>query len=184
MRGVVAAGHPVTAQAGADVLRDGGNAVDAAVAAVLMSFVAESPLTGPGSGGFMLIHTAAGEDHLLDFFVAAPGLGVNQSRVADLVPIDVRFSAQAVQRFNVGPSSCGVYGTPLGIAEALERFGTMPLEELTRGPAHAAREGLEVTQMQAFLYQILGPILTYQPEGRAIYAPDGHILEQGETICL
>ena len=45
MRGVVAAGHPLTAEAGAQVLREGGNAVDAAVAAVLMSFVAESPLT-------------------------------------------------------------------------------------------------------------------------------------------
>ena len=51
------------------MLRPGGNAVDAAVAAVLMSFVAESPLTGPGAGGFMLVHTAGGEDHLLDFFV-------------------------------------------------------------------------------------------------------------------
>src|SRR5438876_226846 len=77
MRGVVAAGHPVTAEAGASALREGGNAVDAAVAAVLMSFVAESPLTGPGAGGFMLVHTASGEDHLLDFLVAAPGLGLD-----------------------------------------------------------------------------------------------------------
>ena len=76
MRGVVAAGHPLSAEAGAAVLREGGNAVDAAVAAVLMSFVAESPLTGPGAGGFMLVHTAGGEDHLLDFFVAAPGEGL------------------------------------------------------------------------------------------------------------
>ena len=68
----MAAGHPVTAEAGAEALRAGGNAVDAAVAAVLMSFVTESPLTGPGAGGFMLVHTATGEDHLLDFFVAAP----------------------------------------------------------------------------------------------------------------
>ena len=66
----------MTAAAGADVLCAGGNAVDAACAAVLMSFVAESPLTGPGAGGFMLVHTASGEDHLLDFFVAAPGHGL------------------------------------------------------------------------------------------------------------
>ena len=78
MGGVVAAGHPLTAEAGAEVLRDGGNAVDAAVGAVLMSFAAESPLTGPGAGGFMLVHTAAGEDHLLDFFVAAPGCGAGR----------------------------------------------------------------------------------------------------------
>jgi gamma-glutamyltranspeptidase/glutathione hydrolase len=184
MRGVVAAGHPLTAQAGADALRAGGNAVDAAVAAVLMSFVAESPLTGPGAGGFMVVHTAGGEDHLLDFFVAAPGFGLTEGRRADLEPIDVRFSEEAIQRFNVGPSSAGVYGTPLGVAEAVERFGTMPLAELTAAPARAAREGIEVTDMQAFLFEILGPILTHQPEGRAIYAPEGHLLKAGETIRL
>src|SRR5256885_6492283 len=86
--GVIAAGHPLTAQAGADVLREGGNAVDAAVAAVLMSFATESPLTGPGAGGFMLVPTADGEDHLLDFFVAAPGKGLGKVEPAALQPID------------------------------------------------------------------------------------------------
>jgi gamma-glutamyltranspeptidase/glutathione hydrolase len=108
MRGVVAAGHPLTAQAGADVLRAGGNAVDAAVAAVLMSFATESPLTGPGAGGFMLVHTADGADHLLDFFVAAPGRGLSDPQPAALEPIPVEFSAEAIQVFNIGPSSCGV----------------------------------------------------------------------------
>ena len=51
MRGAVAGGHPQTAEAGARVLEAGGNAVDAAVAAALVSWVAESPLTGPGAGG-------------------------------------------------------------------------------------------------------------------------------------
>ena len=102
MRGVVAAGHPLTAEAGADVLRAGGNAVDAAVAAVLMSFVCEAPLTGPGAGGFMVVH-AGGESHVLDFFVAAPGLGAEERDPGELVPIDVRFSEDAVQRFNIGP---------------------------------------------------------------------------------
>jgi gamma-glutamyltranspeptidase / glutathione hydrolase len=101
MRGVVAAGHPLTADAGADVLRQGGNAVDAAVACVLMSFVAESPLTGPGAGGFMLVHTSSGEDHLLDFFVAAPGRGLDGQKPRELTPIDVHFSDDAIQRFNV-----------------------------------------------------------------------------------
>src|SRR5665809_148025 len=109
MKGVVAAGHPLTAEAGADALRAGGNAVDAAVAAVLMSFVAESPLTGPGAGGFMLVHTGGGEDHLLDFFVAAPGRGLDDRRPAALEPAEVRFSDDAAQLFHIGPSSCGAY---------------------------------------------------------------------------
>ncbi|HEY6778540.1 MAG TPA: gamma-glutamyltransferase [Thermoleophilaceae bacterium] len=184
MNGVVAAGHPLTAQAGADVLRDGGNAVDAAVACVLMSFVAESPLTGPGAGGFMLLHTAGGESHLLDFFVVAPGLGLDGREPAALMPIDIRFSEDAVQRFNVGPSSCGAYGTTLGLAEALDRFGSARLADLTAAPARAARDGVEVVPMQAFLFQVLEPILRSTPEAAAIYAPGGRLLAEGETIRL
>jgi len=180
----VAAGHELTAQAGAAVLREGGNAVDAAVAAVLMSFVAESPLTGPGAGGFMLVHTAAGESHLLDFFVAAPGRGIAEPAPAPLVPIDVFFAADAVQRFNCGPSSCGAYGTCAGLAEALRRFGTMALGDLTSAPARAAREGVEVTPMQAFLFQILAPIMRSTPEGAALYEPRGEPLGAGERIQL
>ena len=58
MRGAVAAGHPLTAEAGAAVLAEGGNAVDACIAAAFVSWVAESTLTGPGAGGFMLVHRA------------------------------------------------------------------------------------------------------------------------------
>ena len=184
MRGVVAAGHPVTAQAGADVLRAGGNAVDAAVAAVLMSFVAESPLTGPGAGGFMLVHTPLGGTHLLDFFVAAPGRGLDGRKPAELMPIEVYFSKDAIQIFNVGPSSCGVYGTTLGLAEAIGRFGTMRLADLTAAPARAAREGVVVVPMQAFLFSILEPIMRSTPEATAIYAPGGRLLLEGDTIRL
>jgi gamma-glutamyltranspeptidase/glutathione hydrolase len=183
MRGVVAAGHPVTAEAGADVLRAGGNAVDAAVACVLMSFVAESPLTGPGAGGFMVVH-AQGESHVLDFFVAAPGLGLDGREPGALVPLDIRFSEDVVQRFNVGPASCGAYGTTMGLTETLRRFGTASIGDLTAAPARAAREGVEVVPMQAFLFRVLEPILTSTPEARAIYAPEGNLLAEGETIRL
>src|SRR3954453_21998458 len=92
-RGAVAAGRPLTAEAGARVLREGGNAVDAAVAAVLASFVYESQLTGAGGGGFMLVHTASGESHQLDFFVAAPGKGLEgDAEPASLQPIEVYFA--------------------------------------------------------------------------------------------
>jgi gamma-glutamyltranspeptidase / glutathione hydrolase len=184
MKGVVAAGHPRTAQAGADVLRAGGNAVDAAVAAVLMSFAAESPLTGPGAGGFMLVHTAGGESHLLDFFVAAPGSGLTGSQPAPLVPIEVVFAADSTQVFHVGPSSCGVYGTTLGLTQALERFGSARLGDLTGPAAQAAREGVEVSEVQEFLLGILGPIFRTTPEATAIYEPLGRPARAGERVCL
>ena len=179
----MAAGHPLTAQAGADVLRAGGNAVDAAIAAMFMSWVAESPLTGPGAGGFMLLHTSSGETHLLDFFVAAPGHGA-AGPPGVLEPIEVRFSEDAVQVFHVGPASCGVYGNPLGIAVSSKRFGTMPLAELAAPAARAAREGIEVTQTMRQFFEVLEPIITHTDEARAIYAPEGSLLDTGETIRM
>jgi gamma-glutamyltranspeptidase/glutathione hydrolase len=184
MRGVIAAGHPLTADAGADVLRSGGNAVDAAVAAVLMSFASESPLTGPGAGGFMLVHTDSGESHLLDFFVAAPGRGLAAPDPAPLVPVDIAFSANSIQRFNVGPSSCGAWGTTRGLAEALSRFGTAGMGDLAAPAARAARDGVQVSEIQAFLLDILGPIFRTTPECAAIYEPDGRPKRAGERLAL
>jgi gamma-glutamyltranspeptidase / glutathione hydrolase len=115
VKGVIAAGHPLTAEAGARVLHEGGNAMDAAVAAVLMSWVAEPSLTGPGAGGFMLVHTHEGENALLDFFVASPGLE-SEREAGELTAFDVAFTDEVIQTFHAGPASCGVYGTLKGVA--------------------------------------------------------------------
>ncbi|HEV2726667.1 MAG TPA: gamma-glutamyltransferase, partial [Solirubrobacterales bacterium] len=167
MRGVVAAGHPLTAEAGAAVLRDGGNAVDAAVCAVLTSFAVESPLTGFGAGGHMMVHEA-GETTLIDFFVAAPGLdGIE--RGTELVPIPIRFDAETTQTFYVGPASCGVPGTAAGLAHVLERFGTMPLADLVGPGIRFAREGAPVNRGQAFILEILAPIHEHMAGARELY---------------
>jgi gamma-glutamyltranspeptidase/glutathione hydrolase len=180
MPGVVAAGHPESAEAGAAMLRGGGNAVDAALAAVLASFAVESPLTGFGAGGFMTVH-AGGETTLLDFFVAAPGAG-GVPRAAELAPVDVVFDAETVQTFYVGPVSCGVPGTPAGLVEALRGFGSMPLEELVRPAIRLAREGAPVNHEQAYILAILSPIHERLPGTRELYAPEGRTLREGETF--
>src|SRR5687767_6016500 len=108
MRGAVAAGHPITAEVGAEMLRRGGNAVDACIAAGVASWVVESPLTGPAAGGFMLVHRA--RDHssrLLDFFVALPGLDDGTAAHAEMETIDIDFEGgETSQVFRVGPASC------------------------------------------------------------------------------
>jgi gamma-glutamyltranspeptidase / glutathione hydrolase len=180
MSGVVAAGHPLSAEAGAQVLREGGNAVDAAVCAALASFAVESPLTGLGAGGFMMIHDG-GETTLLDFFVAAPGRG-GVERGAELVPVQVHFDVETVQTFYVGPVSCGVPGTAAGLEQALRRFGTMPLAELVKPGARLAREGAPVNHEQAYILDILEPIHTRLPGTRELYAPDGRTLREGELF--
>jgi gamma-glutamyltranspeptidase/glutathione hydrolase len=181
-RGVVAAGHPLTAEAGARVLREGGNAVDAAVAAVLTSFVTESPLTGLGAGGYMLVHSGE-ETVVLDFFVAVPGADGTE-RGSELVPIPVYFTPESAQVFHVGAASCGVPGTPAGLEDALGRFGTLSLEELAAPAARLAREGHVILPEQAFFLSILAPILTHYPEAASIYAPGGTLLGAGDTIVF
>jgi len=180
MKGVVAAGHPLTAEAGAGVLREGGNAVDAAVCAVLASFAVESPLTGFGAGGYMMVHHR-GETTLIDFFVAAPGLDGIERR-AELVPVPVHFDAETVQTFYVGPASCGVPGTAAGLVRGLERFGSVPLGDLVGPAVRLAREGAPVNAEQAYILEILAPIQERQPETRALYAPGGRTLREGETF--
>lgn len=180
MSGVVAAGHPVTAEVGADVLRSGGNAVDAAVCAVLASFAAESPLTGFGAGGFMMVHRGE-ETVLLDFFVAAPGADGIERR-AELVPVPVHFDAETVQTFYVGPASCGVPGTAAGLEQAVARFGTIPLAELVEPAVRLAREGAPVNAEQAYILDILEPIHARLEGTRALYAPAGRTLREGDLF--
>jgi len=179
--GVVAAGHPLTASAGADVLRAGGNAVDAALAAMLTAFVAEPLLTGLGAGGYMLVAAPGREPVLLDFFVAAPGHGADLGTRAELVPADVSFG-DAVQVFHVGAASCGCYGTPAGICAAADRFGTIPLADLVKPAIAHARAGVLINTQQAYLFEILQPIYDSHPESRELLMPEGRVPRAGDVL--
>jgi gamma-glutamyltranspeptidase / glutathione hydrolase len=180
-KGMIAAGHPLTAEAGARVLREGGNAVDAAVAAVLMSWVSEPLLTGPGAGGYLLVAGAGEQATLLDFFVEAPGRGADPADRADLLPAEVSFG-EAVQVFNVGPAACGTPGLPAGLAAAIERWGSLPAHELAAPAAALARRGVELNAEQAYIFEILEPILVTTPQARAVFAPGGRALRAGDTF--
>ena len=180
-RGVVAAGHPESAAAGAAVLRAGGNAVDAAVAAVLTSFVAEPLLTGLGSGGYLLVVPPGGEAVLLDFFVETPGRDRDPADRAPLRAVTVDFG-DATQVFHAGAASCGTYGTPAGLAAAVADFGRAPLAELTAPAARLARAGVRVTPMQEYLYALLAEINAATPAGRARYVPGGQPPRTGDVV--
>jgi gamma-glutamyltranspeptidase/glutathione hydrolase len=180
VRGVVAAGHPLTAAAGADALRAGGNAVDAAIAAMLTSFVAEPLLTGLGAGGYMLVSPPGGEPVLLDFFVEAPGRGIEPAERSPLEAVEVSFG-DAVQVFNVGAAACGVPGNPAGVWAAAERFGTLPLADLADAAAALARAGVEITPEQAYVYEILSPITRASAAVRERFMPDGRIMGAGDV---
>ncbi len=179
--GVVAAGHPVSAATGADALRDGGNAVDAALAAMLASFACEPLLSGFGAGGYLLVVAPGREPTLLDFFVEAPGRDADPSARADLIPVAVSFG-DALQEFNIGAASVGCYGMAAGVCEAAQRFGRLGLERLTEPAATLAREGVALNEQQAYIVEILEGIVTSTPECAALFAPDGRLLRAGDKL--
>jgi gamma-glutamyltranspeptidase / glutathione hydrolase len=179
-RGVVAAGHPLTAEAGAQVLREGGNAVDGALAAMLTSFATEALLTGLGAGGYMLVAGGGTEPVLLDFFVQAPRRRGDGSE-AELLAVDVSFG-DAVQVFYIGPASCGAYGNPAGLCAAADRWGSVPLADLAAPAVRLAEEGVPLNAGQAYVAEILADLLTSTPECAELWAPEGRVLREGETM--
>ncbi|HEX6490249.1 MAG TPA: gamma-glutamyltransferase [Gaiellaceae bacterium] len=183
MRGAVAAGHPLTAEVGAEVLREGGNAVDACIAAAFASWVAESPLTGPGAGGFLLVRTASGSVRLLDFFAAVPGRGLRASP-HEMEEIDVEFDRDTSQIFRIGAASCAVPGAIAGLEAAHRAYARLPWARLLEPAVAAAREGVELTRPQAYLHAILDLILRHTEAGREVYGPGGTRLLAGARLVM
>jgi gamma-glutamyltranspeptidase / glutathione hydrolase len=182
MKGAIAAGHPLTANAGIRVLRAGGSAVDACVAAAFVSWVCESPLTGPGGGGFMLVHEAeTGKTTVLDFFVTVPKEARGD---VELLELAVDFDGDTRQLFRTGAAAVAVPGTALGLETAHRRFGRMPWAELVAPAAEVARAGVELTPMQSYLHRILDGLLRHSPEGDALYGREGRPYVLGDRFAL
>jgi gamma-glutamyltranspeptidase/glutathione hydrolase len=184
MRGAIAAGHPLTAEAGAEILREGGNAVDACVAAALASWVAESPLTGPGAGGFLLVRRAKDDSvRLLDFFAAIPGQGLSRPP-REMEEIDVEFDRETSQVFRIGPASCAVPGAVAGLETAHRAFGSLEWRRLFEPAIELARSGVELTRPQAYLHAILDLILRHSEPAREVYGPNGTRLVAGDRLAM
>jgi gamma-glutamyltranspeptidase / glutathione hydrolase len=176
----IAAGHPATADAGLEILREGGSAADAAVAASLASCAAEVVMTGLAGGGHAIwVDGASGHATLLDFFVAVPGLG-RTPREPTLVELDVPFGAELIH-YAVGIASCAVPGVPAGLDALWRRHGRLPWPRLVAPAIRIARDGVEMPAAHAACLEMLAPVMTMR-EGAAIFAPGGRLLEAGETL--
>ncbi|MEO5577304.1 MAG: gamma-glutamyltransferase [Gaiellaceae bacterium] len=168
MHGAIAAGSRPTAEAGARVLEEGGNAVDACIAAAFAAAVAEGPLTGPNGGGFLLAWLE-GEATVLDCFFAAPTRPLGG--IEDLT-IDFGDSTQS---YHIGEGSVAVPGLVAGLEEAHRRFGSVPWPQLVEPAIELAERGLDATDAQVFLHLILAAILQRDEGGRRIYGVPARI---------
>ncbi len=181
-RGAVAAGHALTAEAGAEMLRQGGNAFDAAIAAAFTACVTESALTSLAGGGFLLAHTAAGENRLFDFFCQTPrskAIG----RSPDFYPIHANFG-DTVQEFHIGLGSMAVPGAIAGLLHIHQALGRLPLATVVAPAQRWATQGTAIEPFRAYCFQILAPILTATAAAREIYAPAGELLAAGDRFYL
>jgi gamma-glutamyltranspeptidase/glutathione hydrolase len=172
----IAAGHPATANAGAEILADGGSAADAAVAACLASCVAETIMTGLLGGGHAIYFDAAsGTTRNLDCFVSVPsGAG------APMESLEVPFGEELV-RYAIGASSCAVPGVPAGLDALWRAHGRLPWARLVEPALHLAREGVVMPAAHVACLVMLAPVMTMR-EGGALYAPAGELMSEGDVL--
>jgi len=182
VRGVVATGHVEVSEAAAGALLEGGNAFDAALAAGFAAAVAEPMFTSLGGGGFLLARSAAGREILFDFFVDTPGRGLSgRDLEPQFLPVTVHFPASD-QVFHVGLGSVAVPGTLRGLLHVHERLGSLPLRQVVAPASRLAREGVVLNAHQAYVQELLTPILTLSETGCRIYTPRGRGLRAGERL--
>src|SRR5688572_27343282 len=176
MKAGVAAGHPATCEAGIEILEDGGNAADTAVAAGLASCVAETVMTGLLGGGHAIYWDAGSKRaQNLDCFVAVPsGTG------AQMVELAVPFGEELVH-YAIGAASCGVPCVAAGLAELWRAHGRLPWERLVEPALRLARDGVPMTLAHALCLEMLEPVLTLDA-GARIYSPGGRLLREGELL--
>ena len=182
MYGAIAAGSLATATAGAEILKNGGNAVDAAVGACFAVAAGEPTLTSLGGGGALLYRSAeTGEILVCDFFSNAPGLGVDPPDPMDFFGVDLDFGP-AIQRFHIGATAAAVPGAIPGLCTALERWGRLPLADVIQPACRMLRQGMELGPFQAGAMALLGPILLQSEIGKRLFAPQGRLMQAGETF--
>ena len=165
-RAAVAAGHALTADAGVQVLAEGGTVVDAAVAALWMACVCEPVLASPGGGGFAAI-LGRRKAEVLDFFVDAPGVKRSINDI-EFTEVHADFGT-TTQGFHVGAGASAVPGFVPGLFELHERYGRLPMRVLAEPAIAAARDGVTISPFQAKLFGVVAPILTFRPDAAKLF---------------
>jgi gamma-glutamyltranspeptidase/glutathione hydrolase len=183
VHGAIAAGHQETAHAGGQILRDGGNAFDAALGALAAACVAEPVLASLGGGGFLLAAPADGAPVLYDFFCQTPRRPRPREEI-DFSPVHADFGT-ALQEFHIGLGAAATPGVPAGIAAVQADLGALPLARILEPATQLARGGVEITPFQSALLEVVKPIYLWSGPARALFQSarqPGEMLRPGERL--
>ena len=173
--GLVVADSQLASQAGMEILRRGGNAVDAAIATAFALAVVDQASSGLGGGGFMVIYLAKEQKAFaLDFRETAPGASQRDLYMKDGQPVP---SASLT-----GALAVAVPGEVAGLIEARKRFGSLPLPLLTAPAIKLASEGFPVdTTLRVAIERQQANMKRFPDLGR-IYMPNGELPREGDRI--
>ena len=173
--GAVATAHPIAAQAGVEILKSGGNAVDAAIATGFCLTVIEPWNSSVAGHGQMIVHMAGeGRSVAIDYGHRAPRAAtagvfrVTGQTVVGNGIYEVEGRANAA-----GHRSVGVPGVTAGMCRAHELFGSLPLEQLLEPAVHYAREGFDADVTTCLMGSMFMPKLAGHAEAARIFLPDG-----------
>jgi gamma-glutamyltranspeptidase/glutathione hydrolase len=182
-RGAVAAGHTLTAEAAAEVLRAGGNAYDAVLAALAVACVTEPVLCTPGGGGFLLAHPASEKPRVYDFFVHTPATRLAESSL-DFRPILADFGG-VTQEFHIGLGTVAVPGLVRGLFEIHRDLGTLPMRDIVAQAVTHAKKGIEVTPFQSYVLRVVSATFTATEACHRIFRSahdDAALVGEGECL--
>lgn len=173
--GMVVSSEPHASDAGVEILRAGGNAVDAAVA-VGFALAVTHPFAGNlGGGGFMLIHLASGESVFVDYREEAPGRATHDMYLDATGKVIPDASI-------VGALAAGVPGSVAGLALAEEKYGKLGLARVMAPAIRLASEGFPVSYALAHSLEDSSDLLSKFPVSRRIFLRDGKFYQPGEIF--
>ncbi|MBM2823715.1 MAG: hypothetical protein HW413_2461 [Thermoleophilia bacterium] len=173
MRPGVAAGHPATAEVGAEILLDGGTAADAVVGMALASCVAETVMSGLLAGCHAIVFDGSRAMNL-DGFAAVP------SGQGELAELPIAFGDEVVV-YSIGPASCAVPGLPAALGELWERLGRLPWPRLVEPALGLARRGVPLPEMHERTLEMLGELFALD-RGADLFVREGRTLRADEVL--
>jgi gamma-glutamyltranspeptidase/glutathione hydrolase len=171
---VCSSSHPAVTATMLQVMKDGGNAVDAAIAGCMIQAVVEPHMTNhAGSIQFLYWEASSGKSFQLN---GTGTLVPDMPPFRPIPPIGIRFASEGH-----APCAC-IPGFMPALGEMHRRFGSKPWIELCQPAVEQARQGHPVSSFEYGVLQEELRFLTYFPSGRALFTPDGFVPEVGETF--
>ena len=175
----VAGGHKDTVESSSNILKEGGNAFDAAIAGVFASMSCEYLYTGAASGGAMLVKKNGFSADIIDFFVETPS--INPSKVKDFKAINADFG-NTKQEFNIGAGSVGIPGTLPGLIHIHKEYGSLPFSVLVEQAIDLSKKGCLISKNQEYLSEVLSPIISSSKVLESLFIKDGSLLKEGDLF--